>query len=504
MPEPAPTAGRAAILLALFALAAAPEPDLDPANFGVRFLFHGGGAVTPEIATAFRQLSDAEGRVPLALLGGNTGDGEWWAAQGFTLVPPGEATAIWLHTGEGFALDDLNSETHDLLRAHLLHKGPLAVSGPGCQAFAGDAFIAASEVPLLPRTVLETGFLQDQREALRARVDALPAHVGYGLPEGTAMVVDGRQFRVLGAEALTVCLPTSGHRPGNFHLIQPAFPGDHLAHLRAARARVLEPAFPPPEFPALPLPAGTLVLVGGGPTPSGALRRFVEASGGRPILVVPTAKSDAPGWPDPTLELFQKFGAADVRALHARTVTEADSEAFAAAIDAAGGLWFGGGRQWRLVDRYADTRAHEAMRRLLARGGVIGGSSAGATICGDYLVRGNPLGPEQMMCEGYERGLAFLPGTAIDQHVTQRNRFADMEALKARYPQLLGIGLDEATALVVHGDALEVIGQGNVFIDNGNRDRGQTTFPRLTLTDGMRYSLTARALIEAEAGSASP
>jgi len=68
---------------------------------------------------------------------------------------------------------------------------------------------------------------------------------------------------------------------------------------------------------------------------------------------------------------------------------------------------------------------------------VIGGSSAGATIQGDYLVRGSPFGPQAMMCEGYERGLCFLPGVAIDQHFTARNRFADMTSLTKKYPQFL-------------------------------------------------------------------
>ena len=74
---------------------------------------------------------------------------------------------------------------------------------------------------------------------------------------------------------------------------------------------------------------------------------------------------------------------------------------------------------------------------------------AGATIQGDYLVRGAPAGPDVMMCEGYERAMGFLPGVAIDQHFSARNRFKDMTALVKQYPQFLGIGLDEGTALVV-------------------------------------------------------
>ena len=77
-----------------------------------------------------------------------------------------------------------------------------------------------------------------------------------------------------------------------------------------------------------------------------------------------------------------------------------------------------------------------------ARGGVIGGSSAGASIQGEYMPRGHPLGNTVMAAEGYERGFGFLPGCAIDQHFFARNRTADMTGLMKKYPQYLGIGID--------------------------------------------------------------
>jgi cyanophycinase len=131
----------------------------------------------------------------------------------------------------------------------------------------------------------------------------------------------------------------------------------------------------------------------------------------------------------------------------------------------------GGGRQWRFIDCYSGTKGEKLLRDVLARGGVIGGSSAGATIQGDFLVRGSVLGNEEMMAEGYERGLAFLPGSAIDQHFSQRKRFADMTSVMQRHPQLLGIGIDEATAVVVQGDTAQILGRGNAhFYDYRNRE----------------------------------
>jgi cyanophycinase len=134
---------------------------------------------------------------------------------------------------------------------------------------------------------------------------------------------------------------------------------------------------------------------------------------------------------------------------------------------------------------------------VLRRGGVIGGSSAGATIQGDYLCRGSPLNNTEMSCEGYERGLGFLPGVAIDQHFSQRKRFADMTDLMKTFPQLLGIGLDEATAIVVKGHEAEVMGKGKAhFFDAGRKvEAGQPDYEAAAV--GERYDLKARKVLDA-------
>ena len=90
------------------------------------------------------------------------------------------------------------------------------------------------------------------------------------------------------------------------------------------------------------------------------------------------------------------------------------------------------------------------------------GSSAGASIQAEYMVRGNPLGNQEMMAEGYEQGFGFLRGVAIDQHFTGRNRFADMSSLMQHFPQLLGIGIDGGTAIIVEGSTANVVGKGSV------------------------------------------
>ena len=102
----------------------------------------------------------------------------------------------------------------------------------------------------------------------------------------------------------------------------------------------------------------------------------------------------------------------------------------------------------------------EELEALLARGGVIGGSSAGATIQGSYLVRGSPRDNRIMMSPGHEEGFGFLRASAIDQHVDTRGRADDLRPVLRAHPALLGVGLDEATAIIVRGDEAEVAGRG--------------------------------------------
>ena len=118
----------------------------------------------------------------------------------------------------------------------------------------------------------------------------------------------------------------------------------------------------------------------------------------------------------------RRFGFKNVTVLHTRDRAEADKEEFVAPLKAARGVWFGGGRQWRLVD-CLHGNAYTARNRGSARaGGVIGGSSAGATIQGSYLVRGAREGNHIMMAKGYEAGFGYLRGVAVDQHLLVRRR----------------------------------------------------------------------------------
>ena len=129
-------------------------------------------------------------------------------------------------------------------------------------------------------------------------------------------------------------------------------------------------------------------------------------------------------------------------------------------------MWFGGGRQWRLVDAYGGTRTEKLLWEVLNRDGVIGGTSAGATIQGSYLARGDTKNNRIMMGD-HEEGFGYIKNLAIDQHVLARNRQFDMFDILQNRPELLGIGIDESTAIVVKDNEFEVIGESNVLIYDG-------------------------------------
>ena len=312
------------------------------------------------------------------------------------------------------------------------------------------------------------------------------------------VVVRGRRLEVLGNSTATVILAASAGRPLKEFQLKAGESHDLTMLRRAALERSLA-SFPPAELSLPKVESGSLVIVGGGGMPKDVTEKFIELAGGPEslIVVLPTAGGDTISDNEiaGATRLFERAGAKQVKVLTARTREEVESPEFAATLKDAKGVWFGGGRQWRFVDAYAGTKAEELFRDVLRRGGVIGGSSAGASIQAEYMVRGSPLGNTDMMAEGYERGLGFLPGAAVDQHFTQRGRMPDMTLVMQRYPQILGIGIDETTAIVVRGQVAEVMGKNNVqFYDyKTGPPTGEIDFTRVK--PGGKYDLVERKIV---------
>jgi cyanophycinase len=347
-------------------------------------------------------------------------------------------------------------------------------------ALGGQVAPLVDSLDLLPGTVLTP------------HGDLAAGRLGFQVGRGAALVVHGRQLSALGTGPVTASLAKTATRDVRTVDLRSRECGDLTALRRAAIARA-EPPFPPTQVGVPEVTAGTLLIGGGGGMPPEVMTKFVELAGGpdAPIVVLPTAHDD-PKNANGELALVTNAGAKNAKLLPATELKSVESPQMLATLEKARGIWFGGGRQWRFVDAYDGTKALETMRGVLRRGGVIGGSSAGATIQGDYLCRGSPFSNREMMSEGYERGFGFLPGTAIDQHFAQRNRFADMTRLLTAHPQLLGIGIDEGTALIVRGHVAEVMGRGQAHIYDRQLPQASGAKDYVSFKPGERCELRAR------------
>ncbi|MGE5361073.1 MAG: cyanophycinase [Bacteroidales bacterium] len=261
---------------------------------------------------------------------------------------------------------------------------------------------------------------------------------------------------------------------------------------------------PAPEYGP---PKGTLVIVGGGNLEgTGIPEKFIELAGGpdAKFIIVPTAggNKNADGTireykEETVIASWLKRGLKNVKMLHTHDPKVADTEAFVKDLREANAVWFDGGRQWNIVDSYMDTLTLKEFHKLLERGGVIGGSSAGATIQGDYLVRGDTSGADVMMTQeaNHQHGFAFLRKSAIDQHQNTRDRWYDLVQVMKKWPgKYLGIGLSESTAIIVKGDQFDVIGRGLVAIHDSTRLYHPWETPFYLLWTGDSYDMKARRI----------
>lgn len=352
----------------------------------------------------------------------------------------------------------------------------------------------------LPGTVVDQHFLKRHRQdRLLNALSCFPELVGLGIDEGTTLVVQGRKMTVLDESDSQVmtCLAPTGERAPRTELLQPGDEVDLLALARSANRR-LNPRLPDPNpIHEKGLPQGTVVLSGGGEVPREAVERFIEHAGGPQslIIVITTAAGETAPDAEDTVRFLKESGATNTLCLHIADRQQANDPQIAEMFEQAGGVWFTGGRQWRVIDALEDTLVHQQLRELLRRDGVIGGSAAGASVLASYLVRGNPVSNRHVIGEGYEDGLGLLPGTAVDPYFSQRSRHGDMAHLKRLHPQLLGLGLDEGTAVLIRGEDLNVYGFNRVsMFDVMDTEQQSEEDCEILLADD-RYNLLERSRV---------
>lgn len=490
-----------AALLAFAVLLPAQTPVPPPTLLPGTRLLAGGGKLPPAVFARFlERAGGADGRVVLIPTASETADSaesraallQRWQQDHpgptYTVLhtrdraeadredfaaPLRAATGVWIGGGaqERLAAAYLGTRVERELQALLARGGVVAGTSAGTAIQTRtmiqegmDPPVMATGFDLVPFAISDQHFLKRQRLPRLLRALAMRrGHFGLGIDEGTAVEVHGRTLTVLGESKALLVLAAAGGWPERVVTLAAGEQQDLVAWQRAAVAR-LGPAWPPAQVAEPAVPHGAVLLHGGGALTADTTAQFLALAGGAKAVVVavPSAAPTSERRADPMLAALRAAGAT-VRELDAATPAEVTA-ALLAQLDTATGVWFGGGRQWRLCDAFDGTGLVEGLRAVLGRGGVVGGTSAGATILGELLVRGDPIGNTAMWCEGYQRGFALVPGVAIDQHFVVRERLRDLQGLLGTFPQFVGLGLDEGAAVVVRGHELEALGSGKVAV----------------------------------------
>lgn len=213
--------------------------------------------------------------------------------------------------------------------------------------------------------------------------------------------------------------------------------------------------------------SGPLMAIGGGEDKEGkmaVLREFVRLAGGPndARIVVLSAASTVPEEQDATYRAaFERLGVRDFRMLETNSRAEAETGHAAAVVARASGLYFTGGDQRRLVNHLRKTKVGDELHQAHARGAVIAGTSAGASMLSATMMdEGDSAECPREGLVTLAEGMGFLPGLIIDQHFAQRGRLGRLLAAVADRPALLGIGIGEDTAMIVEGDTFRVVGRG--------------------------------------------
>ena len=204
---------------------------------------------------------------------------------------------------------------------------------------------------------------------------------------------------------------------------------------------------------------GTLLIAGGGDLSEQIRHRFVELAGGRDakIVVIPAESINEQSRVQ-YRDSWLPYEVKSVDVLHAESRTQADDPEFSRVLETATGVWLGGGQQTWLAAWYGRTRVESRLKELLARNGVIGGTSAGAAVMSRVMIAGGRDQPT--MGQGFD----LIPGAVIDQHFIKRNRIGRLQRVLEQHPELIGFGIDEGTALQfgVENGRFQVLGQSSV------------------------------------------
>jgi len=233
-------------------------------------------------------------------------------------------------------------------------------------------------------------------------------------------------------------------------------------------------------------PRGTLLIVGGGTQPPELVRHFVDLAGGpgkARIAILPMATSDAVATGAEKEAELDSLGA-DAFVVNV-TRAQADDDAVVRKLATASGIWFPGGDQSLLAAALQGSAALRAIHARFQAGAVIAGTSAGAAVMSDSMITGNQFWPGSTTATdsgSFSRitrraieivpGFGFVRNAIVDQHFIRRQRENRLFSVVLERPSLLGVGIDEGTALKVTPDGKwTVLGRSSVMILDARRSR---------------------------------
>lgn len=219
-----------------------------------------------------------------------------------------------------------------------------------------------------------------------------------------------------------------------------------------------------------------LVMIGGGARPQSVMKRFVELAGGEKarILVITWAS----GEPEESFAALERdllrVGASSVYSAPNAPLNSQAKFKFLEQLEQATGVFFSGGDQRKIMEVLADEVLYRRLHAAYRAGKIFGGTSAGTAIMSEQMITGDgKFDVIDAKSVGIARGLGVLPGTIVDQHFIKRMRQNRLFGLILKYSEKLGIGIDEATALVVYDNRVcEVVGESQVMIVDGAAKRG--------------------------------
>ena len=216
---------------------------------------------------------------------------------------------------------------------------------------------------------------------------------------------------------------------------------------------------------------GPLIIIGGHEDKEGKrliLKEVADRVRHGKLVIATVASQEPDGYFDAYRRAFKGLGVGELVELYVRHRAETLGDDALAVLDGAAGVFFTGGDQLRISSQIGDTPVERRIREIHAAGGLIAGTSAGASVMSDTMLVGGASGESHRIGDLHiAAGMSLIRGVIIDQHFAERGRIGRLLGAVAQNPRVLGIGIDEDTAIVVEGGRFRVVGRAGVYVVDG-------------------------------------